>query len=233
MSKIDEYVGRVPTQTDRAELDKILALKNELASQNKVLSLRDYSLRRAPSSDYTMEDICNRMGLTSQVGVDIFNIVRSIKPQMCLELGTGIGISGSYIAAALKLNNNNGKLITIEADTILANLSRDVFYSLDLDNVKVVNAHFINALPTIMQISDNIDLAFCDGNDNEQRTFEYYQFILNGMRDGAAYILGDIEHSTVWEKICNRREVSEYKDMNRIGVCLIGRWKSRGRIGID
>ena len=238
MNKIDGYLKRKLTKRDKEELGKILKLKNELAAQSKSLSLRDYGFRPDGSrADRTMGEVCNKMGLVSKVGTDIFNIVRSVKPKVCLELGTGIGISSSYIAAALKLNRNNGTLITIEGDEVLTDLSQDVFYSLGLDNVKVVNSKFAEAIPTILQSNDTIDLVFCDGDHNEQRTFEYYKAILEGMQDDSVYILDDIRWSAAmrraWERICHHREVSEYKDMNRLGVCLIGRWKSRGRIGID
>jgi len=35
-----------------------------------------------------------------------FKIIREMKPAVCLELGTGLGISAAYQAAALKLNQN-------------------------------------------------------------------------------------------------------------------------------
>tara|TARA_R110000824_G_scaffold9415_3_gene42090 strand:+ start:5729 stop:6442 length:714 start_codon:yes stop_codon:yes gene_type:complete len=237
MSKIDKYLNRKLTKRDKEELGRILKIKNELASQNKSLSLRDYGFRPDGSrAERTMGEICNKMGLVSKVGTNIFNIVRSIKPKVCLELGTGIGISSAYIASALKLNRS-GTLITIEGDETLADLSKDVFYSLGLDNVKVVNSKFAEAIPTILQSNETVDLVFCDGDHDEQRTFEYYKSILDGMQDDSIYILDDIRWSAgmrrAWERICHHREVNEYKDMNRLGVCLIGRWKSRGRIGID
>ena len=236
--KIDGYLERKLTKRDKEELGKILKLKGELAAQDKSIEVRDYGFRPDGSkAKRTMGEICNKMGLVSGVGQKIFNVVRATKPKVCLELGTGIGISTCYIAAALKLNRNNGRVITVEGDETLADLSQDVFYSLGLDNVDVVNSKFSEAIPTILSTNSNIDLAFCDGDHNEQRTFEYYKSILENMDDDATFILDDIRWSAgmrrAWERICHHREVSEYKDMNRLGVCIIGKWKSRGRIGID
>jgi predicted O-methyltransferase YrrM len=238
MNKIDEYLTRTLTKRDMEETNKILGIRRELASQDRTPSLKDYGFRPDGSkANRTMGEICNKMGLASKLCINIFNIVRSMKPKMCLELGTGIGISGSYIASALKLNRNNGKLITIEGDETLTDLSKDVFDNLGLENVSVVNSKFDEAIQTILQSNDTIDLVFCDGDHNEQRTFDYYKSTLGGMQDGSVYILDDIRWSAgmrrAWERICHHREVNEYKDMNRLGVCLIERWKSRGRIGID
>ena len=238
MSKIESYISRNKTKRDSEELQKIFKIKNELANKPEKVSVCDYGFRPDGSkATRTMGEICNKMGLVSQMGEKIFNLVRATKPKVCLELGTGIGISAAYIGAALKLNRNNGKLITIEGDETLADLSQDVFYSLGLDNIKVVNSKFSDALPAIISSNDSIDFVFCDGDHDETRTFEYYKTILDGMDDGSIYVLDDIRWSAGmrrgWERICHHREVAEFKDLSRLGVCIIERWKSRGRIGID
>ena len=188
MSKIDSYISRNKTKRDSEELQKIFTIKNELANKPEKVAVCDYGFRPDGSkATRTMGEICNKMGLVSQMGEKIFNLVRATKPKVCLELGTGIGISAAYIGAALKLNRNNGKLITIEGDETLADLS--------------------------------------------------YKTILDGMEDGSIYVLDDIRWSAGmrrgWERICHHREVAEFKDLSRLGVCIIERWKSRGRIGID
>ena len=100
MSKIDGYLERKLTKRDKEELGKIFKLKNELAAQDKPIEVRDYGFRPDGSkAKRTMGEICNKMGLVSGIGEKIFNLVRSTKPKVCLELGnyvvgSGFGVAG-------------------------------------------------------------------------------------------------------------------------------------------
>ena len=237
MSRIDESLGRVNTKDELEILEKILEFKNELARKNEKLSLKDYGFRPDGSTEEkSMGVICNKMGLVSRMGVNLFNLVRSFQPESCIELGTGIGISSLYIAQALKLNKK-GKLVTIEGDETLSELANDVFYSFDLDNVNLINGKFSEKLDTVLESSKPVDFVFIDGDHNEERTVQYYQKCVSAMKNDSIFILDDIRWSPgmrrAWEKICHNRNVEEHKDMNRLGVCLISKWQSRGRIGID
>ncbi|KKK93029.1 hypothetical protein LCGC14_2696960 [marine sediment metagenome] len=57
-------------------------------------------------------------------GLLLFKIVKEFKPKICLELGTCIGISAAYQAAALEMNNQ-GKIYTIEGASSLVKLSEN------------------------------------------------------------------------------------------------------------
>src|SRR5215218_306872 len=46
-------------------------------------------------------------------GLFLMRLVRELRPRSCLELGTGLGISGAYQAASLELNRA-GELTTLD-----------------------------------------------------------------------------------------------------------------------
>ena len=71
----------------------------------------------------------------------LFKLIREFKPSTCLELGTALGISACYQAAALKLNQA-GNLTTLEGADSLALIAKQHFQALGLDNVRVVIGRF-------------------------------------------------------------------------------------------
>lgn len=61
----------------------------------------------------------------------LYALVRALKPRNVLELGTGLGLSGRFIAEALLANGNKAKFISYEPDRDLlakaVNLSNGLF----------------------------------------------------------------------------------------------------------
>ena len=53
----------------------------------------------------------------------LYLLAREFKPQLALELGTNVGISSAYQAAALKLNGR-GKLVTLESSPYRLRLAK-------------------------------------------------------------------------------------------------------------
>jgi predicted O-methyltransferase YrrM len=66
----------------------------------------------------------------------LFHLMREFKPRRCLELGTNLGISAAYQAAALRLNGG-GELDTIEGAPAIAALARAHLASLQLSEATV------------------------------------------------------------------------------------------------
>ena len=62
----------------------------------------------------------------------LFQLTRVVRPHAVLELGTNIGMSGSYLAAALR-TNGAGHLWTIEGIPDLAKAAQQTFQSAELD----------------------------------------------------------------------------------------------------
>lgn len=68
----------------------------------------------------TWPDPYGQMCVTLEDAELLYAIVRAVKPKRVLELGTGLGISGRFIAEALKANTDSGGwLISIEPDDAL------------------------------------------------------------------------------------------------------------------
>jgi len=60
-----------------------------------------------------------QMSVTLEDAEFLYSLVRLIRPTGVLELGTGLGLSGRFIAEAL-VANGRGRLVTVEPDEKLA-----------------------------------------------------------------------------------------------------------------
>ena len=66
----------------------------------------------------------------------LYALVRALKPRNVLELGTGLGLSGFFIASALKANGDEGTLMSLEPDDELAKQAVDLLTGLPVTVAK-------------------------------------------------------------------------------------------------
>ena len=92
-----------------------------------------------------------------------------MRPGSCLEMGTAVGVSTAYQAAALRLNRH-GSFVTIEGATSLADIARSNFQQLGLDTVEVVVGRFQDTLTEVLTSRQPVDYVFVDGHHDEQAT---------------------------------------------------------------
>ena len=131
------------TLEEKSWIDRIESLRKELNSSTTEISMVDYG---AGSSDLDLTDEQMYQGrLVTRTISDIsrscskpylwclllFKLIREFRPSVCVELGTCLGVSACYQAAALKLNQR-GKIITLEGAESLASLAKQ-----NVDRAKV------------------------------------------------------------------------------------------------
>lgn len=154
----------------------------------------------------------------------LFKIVRTYKPKVCFELGTNIGISAAYQAAALKLNNA-GRLTTFELSDSKVNLARSNFKVLHLDNIDVIPGRFNDTLKNELIKQQPIDYVFIDGHHDGDATVEYFNLITPYLSEKSILIFDDINWSEgmkmAWEIIRKDKRLTAAIDLNRLGICLI------------
>ncbi len=156
----------------------------------------------------------------------LFYLIREFQPEICLELGTCIGISASYQASALKLNNK-GKLFTLEGSPSRAEIASQNLESLQLNNVEVIIGSFEDNLEKTLKRLEKIDYIFIDGNHNYNSTIDYFGKILPYLNENAIVIFDDINYSlemnNAWRKILKYKQVSASVDLYGFGIVFINK----------
>lgn len=154
----------------------------------------------------------------------LFKLIRTLRPTSCIEMGTAVGVSAAYQAAALTLNGH-GTLLTLEGATSLADIAKKNFQQLGLDTVAVVVGPFQDTLPTILQGSHPVDYVFVDGHHDEQATLAYFEQLLPFLADNACLVFDDIAWSEgmkrAWNSIASDRRVGIAVDLGAVGLCLL------------
>ena len=162
----------------------------------------------------------------------LFRLVRSLKPKACIELGTCVGISASYLAAALHLNGK-GSLITLEGAESLALKARETLYQHGLTNAQVVIGRFEETFrPSLSRLAP-VDFLFIDGHHDERATLAYFDQARSFTSDRALFVFDDIQWSDgmgrAWAAISTDQSVDLALDLGPMGLCLVNRRGGRHR----
>jgi predicted O-methyltransferase YrrM len=154
----------------------------------------------------------------------IFRLLRTAEPESAVEMGSAVGISGAYHAAALALNGH-GSLVTLEGAPDRAGLAKESFRELGLDNVEVVTGMFEDTLVGALEDAAPVDFVFVDGNHREEATVRYFDLIYPALRHPSLVLFDDIRWSEgmtrAWIRISRDPRVAVAVDLGTLGACLV------------
>ncbi len=217
-------------------INKIEHLRKELEASSKEMTIMDYG-KRSPDSDLTPQQMYQGKVITKTIGdvcrtnsksifwsLLLFKLIREYRPSVCLELGTSLGISAAYQAAALELNKN-GELVTLEGSESLASLAIENFNKLSLKRVFVRLGRFQDILDDVLAELGNVDYAFIDGHHDGDATLEYFEKIIPFLSEFALIVFDDISWSKgmkeAWRKIFKYKSVKVSVDFGNLGIIVL------------
>jgi predicted O-methyltransferase YrrM len=197
----------------------------DYGAQSPLKKLSDEEMYSGRIVERTVGEVCRSSSKPPKWSYFLFRLVRELAPETCLELGTCLGISGAYIAAAMQLNGK-GRLITIEGSDALAERAKANFAELGCTTVETVTGRFQDALPAVLGKTGAIDIVFIDGHHDGPATLRYFETIAPSLRDDAVVIFDDIawskEMHDAWKSLRAHRRVRFSIDMFDMGLCCIG-----------
>lgn len=161
----------------------------------------------------------------------LYFLIRQFSPMSCLELGTNLGISAAYQAAALIANQKNGKIITMEGSKYRLKIARDLHQQLGFDNISYVQGIFNDTLPETLKNNPPIDYAFIDGHHQYEPTINYFNLIYQHCTDNCIFIFDDIRLSAgmrrAWRELRSDTRFSIVLDMFTFGICIASKSESQ------
>lgn len=154
----------------------------------------------------------------------LYHLVLALRPASVLELGTNVGISTAYLAAALQRLKNGGKVTTLDASPYRLRIARDAHANLGLTNIDSVHGLFADTLPGIVTQMAPIDFAFLDGHHLYAPTLSYVDTIREQAAPGAVFVFDDIRWSKgmrqAWADLRNDPRFSLVIDLSTMGICV-------------
>jgi len=220
---------------EKVWIDRIESLRNELNSSHVNISIIDYGAG-SPDINLTADEMYRGRLVTTTIGEAcqgssqphkcflLFRLIREFRPSVCLELGTSLGISAAYQAAALELNHH-GEIVTLEGAESLASLARENFERLDLERVIVRVGRFQDTLGRVLREHASMDFAFIDGHHDEHATLAYFEQIFPFLSKNAVIVFDDISWSKgmerAWNTITTDKRIKTSVDLGKVGICII------------
>lgn len=239
VTKIANAIGDVfndkLSPEEKEWVNRIEDLRSVLSADLTEISFKDYgagspNLTRTEKEMYdgvvkttTVSNVC-KSSKPRFWSLVLFKLIREFNPTTSIELGTCLGISAAYQAAAHKINNKGG-ITTMEGAVSLASLSEENLRELGLDNAVVDCGRFQDNLDRVLNENKPIDYAFIDGHHDEKATISYFQSFIPNLSIKAIIVFDDISWSNgmrqAWNKIIQDKNVKFWVDLNKMGICLI------------
>lgn len=160
----------------------------------------------------------------------LFKLIRELRPLRCVEMGTALGLSGAYQAAALALNGR-GELTSLEGSAELAAIARRNWAALGLQGADVVVGKFSDTLGGVLGARAPIDYVFVDGHHDENATLDYFEQLVPHLASPACLVFDDIAWSKgmrrAWRSIESDRRIQVSVDFGMMGVAIAGAAEKR------
>jgi predicted O-methyltransferase YrrM len=193
-----------------------------IESERKQLEQSSDTVHRAGDTPLAVAEV-SRASQPWRGGRFLYAVVRAFRPARGIELGTCLGISAAYQAAALAAEGE-GRLVTVEGYTDLADRAEQVWKALGIDNVEPVVGRFGQVLEPLVA-ADPVDYAYVDGNHHEAPTVEYFTAIQRHCTTRTLVVLDDIRWSEgmrrAWQRISTGPGVSASADLGRLGLVIV------------
>lgn len=226
------------TPDERAWVDRIEALRARVNASTRAIERVDFGAGRGDSgrNAHTMDQGVQVVETLGEVARNaskspfwcrfLFALLRVAQPLSALEMGTAVGISAAYQAAALRLNGR-GRLVTMDGAPSLAAIARENWRELGLDEIEVVVGRFSDTLPGVLPTHRPLDYVFVDGHHDGDATLAYFDRLFPHLAPRAWVVFDDVAWSEgmrhAWERIAGDDRVALSVDLGAVGVTAIDR----------
>lgn len=196
------------------------ALRRYLLTDRTKLRVTDYGAGSQVQGDRerTLSSLARHSANQPYTCRLLFRIVQKFRPSALLELGTSLGISTGYQAAAAL----DAKMVTIEGCPNVAHYAAHHFQLMKVKNVSLLEGHFDEMLPIALKELGKLDYLFLDGNHRREPTLRYFKQCLEFAHDQSVFVLDDIhwsgEMEQAWDEVRQHPAVSLSIDLFFFGV---------------
>ncbi len=181
--------------------EAIEACRKNMLQDQRVLQIEDFGAgsRLRKTNQRSIHEIAKSSLKPKKFSQLIFRIVNHYHPEKILELGTSLGITTSYMAAA----NEKATVYSMEGASEIAAVAESNFEKLALKNIVVIVGNFDDTLPLYLATENKLDLVFVDGNHRYEPTIQYFEQLLIKTTEESILIFDDIHWSEEMERAWN------------------------------
>ena len=157
------------------------------------------------------------------VQLSLFMLTLMNKPRRILDLGTSVGISAAYLAAAQKCAGVTGSVTTIDASDHRQRIAQKLHKSLGLDNVTYRVGMFNEVLTDELAEFGPFDFALVDGDHAKKSYLALYEQLIAAATPNAVLVFTDITGrndgvTQAWRAMRNDERSQAVMEQGTLGV---------------
>ena len=212
------YTEAISRQEPDAALQKLDALRRDLRKETRSILCTPLGTQSGPQIQRKISDFARDSGKSIEMVHLLYRLARYLNPKSIIELGTGLGISTSYLAAGA----GDARIVTVEGCPATATEAQKHFESACLNDIQQITGNFDDVLPELLENYYPVDLLFIDGNHTREATLRYFQTCLPYTGPSSLIIVDDIHWSpgmeAAWEDIKQHPDVTITLDLFHLGL---------------
>ncbi len=194
--------------------------RHALLKDNQKVSYEIFGL----DTSATVSEICAKAASKQKWCQLLYGITKKLNHPSILEIGTNLGISGTYLLEAAK--HQKSFFSTMEGLPKLCEIASKQFKTItSSNNFEVIQGLYDDTFPKVIQNTHDYNLLFIDGNHKKEPTLQYFNELKLKMKTPAIFVFDDIYWSTemkeAWSIIKNDSAVNFTIDLYEQGIVII------------
>jgi predicted O-methyltransferase YrrM len=210
------FDGHAPPQA-RELAARIERVREEIAARTGAYTLPPTSSSHPPVPSWAW--LANNVSVQCRWGLFLYLCAEAFGARTIVELGSCVGISGAYLAAA----PSAPRVVTIEASPELAPVAKETIARFSTSSA-VLHGMFDDRLPDALQAP--VGMAYIDGHHDGAATLRYVRTIAPHLEPGALVVLDDIrlydEMDEAWKTLRAMPGIAAAVDVGRFGLLVFG-----------
>lgn len=188
----------------------------------------DYGSAGSPEGKHVSRRVCDiaRTHLeTPRMAQVLFRLANFLtqkkhSPLQILELGTSLGITTAYLAAA----DSRNRVRTYEGNRAVLRVAQGNWRALKMENIEWIEGNIDDTLFSANEIK-HLDLAYVDANHTYDATVRYVNYLLASLDEKGVVVVDDIHYSDqmerAWEKLKADPRVTTSMDLYSLGLLFV------------
>lgn len=210
------FSGKLSAE-DRQVVARVESLRAAFALRTETFEVYGVAQTKQPR---TAPELATTASVTQQWGTFLYLCSKGFRADSILELGSCIGISGSYLASAPGCR----QMLSIERSTDVALVAQAHLHQI-LPQAQVINRPIDDTLPQVLERFQNgIQLYYVDAFHSYEPTLRFFEQAMPFLRRGALVVFDDIHWSKemwdAWLVLRARQGFSHTVDVGRFGLCV-------------
>jgi predicted O-methyltransferase YrrM len=206
----------------------IEAVRHRMRASTDEIEVRDFGAgsKHSNAPRRRVSVIARNAEKPPKYGQLLYRLIRRFRPETILDLGTSLGITTLYEAAAAQAAAapTAARLLSFEGCPETARLARQNFETLGgtVVPVELVIGNLDETLPECVGTLDRVDFAFFDANHRYEPTVRYFETCLTSARTDSVFVFDDIhwspEMERAWRYIKAHPRVTVTVDLFQVGL---------------